>query len=330
MGFTDLPTIETADTYLDNAFKKARAMARDHTLGDHEKSKIQREKTLGLIKINAIKDYLIAQFDIIIAKYPNMDNLSEFYVQLLRLTLNFKQLKKSLGSLNWANDQIRILNRVTRPKLLGTTEVEQAQQAQRAYYGRISSVIKQIKKELAYLHLARQMMRTYPSIKENLFTVCIAGFPNVGKSTLLSKITPAKPEIGSYAFTTKQLNLGYMTTEGIKFQFIDTPGTLNRIEKMNPIETQAYLAIRYVANAIIYVFDITEESGYMLKDQQKLLKVLKETGKTIYCYLSRTDLLRQEEIDAFMKTFDKKKIPLFTSFDDIQIALLSQYKKDVQ
>jgi len=330
MGFSDLPTIETADTYLDNAFKKARTMARDHTLGDHEKSKIQREKTLGLIKINAVKDYLIAQFDNIIAKYPNMDNLSEFYIQLLRLTLNFKQLKKSLGSLNWANDQIRILNRVTRPKLLGATEVAQAQQAQSAYYGRISSVIKQIKKELEYLHLARQMMRTYPSIKENLFTVCIAGFPNVGKSTLLSKITPAKPEIGSYAFTTKQLNLGYATKEGIKFQFIDTPGTLNRIEKMNPIEKQAYLAIRYVAKAIIYVFDITEESGYMLKDQQKLLKVLKETGKQIYCFLSRTDLLTQNEIDAFMKTFEKKKIPLFTSFDDLQKELLAQYKKDVQ
>jgi len=38
-------------------------------------------------------------------------------------------------------------------------------------------------------------MKGFPSIKTNLPTIAIAGFPNVGKTTLLSKITDAKPKI---------------------------------------------------------------------------------------------------------------------------------------
>ena len=45
-------------------------------------------------------------------------------------------------------------------------------------------------------------MKDYPTIKTSLFTVAICGFPNVGKTTLLSKMTPSEPEISNYSFTT--------------------------------------------------------------------------------------------------------------------------------
>ncbi len=327
MGFGDLPPIETADSYLDSAFSNARTLARKHTLAEHDKSKLQKERTLGFLKMNAVKDYLIHQFDNIIAKYPNMDNLPEFYVQLLRLTLNFKQLKKSLGSLNWAKDQIRVLNRHMRPKLLGATDVPTAQKAQNMYYGRVSSVLKQIKKELAYLHLARQTMRDYPSVKEDLYTICIAGFPNVGKSTVLSKLTPAKPEISSYAFTTKKLNMGYATKNAIKFQYIDTPGTLNRTERMNFIEKQAYIAMKYVGDVLLYVFDITESCGYTLHEQKKLLTRLKDYDKPIICFLAKTDLLTDAQVEGFQSFFGRKKIPLFTEHEEIEDYALAAYKE---
>lgn len=326
MGFSDLPPVEKIDTYLDTAFKKAKATARKHTLAERDKSALAREKTLSLLKLNAMKEYLVTKFDNLIASYPNMDNVSEFYKHLLKATLDYAKLKKGLGSLHWASQQLKRLSRTSRAKLLGATTVKAVKDHLTSYYGRASSVLKQINKDVEYVRQARRIMKTYPSVKEGVFTICIAGFPNVGKSTLLSKLTNAQPKINAYAFTTTTLNLGYATRRGVTFQFIDTPGTLNRLEKMNFVERQAFLALRYAADMVIYVFDVTEQSGYALDKQKKLLKQLKTHDKPIICYLSRTDILGEAAIEDFKHFFEKKTIPLFTDPDDIVEEVLILYR----
>ncbi|MFW5977476.1 MAG: GTPase [Candidatus Nanoarchaeia archaeon] len=320
MGFGDLPPIEQIDTYLDTAFKKARTNARAYNLKEFEKSQLDREKSLSLLKINTVSDYLQGKFSALIAAYPNFENLSEFYTQLLRLTLDYRQVKKTLGALHWAQGQLKTFSRDFARKIKRTAQPATVQNLLRQYYGRVGSVLRQIKKELAYLRQARLVMRTYPSIKEDLFTVAIAGFPNVGKSTLLSQLTPARPEIQNYAFTTKKINQGYREINARKMQFLDTPGTLNRLEKMNMVEKVAYLAMRYAADEIVYVFDITEDS-YSLHDQQKLLEAIKRYHKPISCYLAKTDLLTDAQIDGFQTLFSQKKIPLYTNKEELIAAL---------
>ena len=324
MGFSDLPPIEHTSTYLDAAFKKARLQARDHSLADRDKSPIQREKTLAIIKITTIRDYLIGKFDRIIAKYPNFDNLTEFYTQLLKLTIDYHKLKKSLGSISWTNNKIQELSTDSIRRIKRGSSVETIGGYLKQYYGRISSVLKQVDGEFVTLHNARQVMRDYPAVKDE-FTLAISGFPNVGKSTLLSQITPAKPEINSYAFTTKKLNQGYMKKGAYVIQCIDTPGTLNRPERMNAIEKIAYLAMKYLANSIVYIFDLTEEA-YSLKDQMKLLEMIKKYNKPIACYLSKTDLLSDEQIEGFQSLFSRKKIPLFVERSELEDYLWSQVK----
>ena len=108
MSFANLPVIERSDVYIDIAFKKARDAARNHKLGDHEKSALNREKTLSLVKMRTVRESLTRSLQQIIDEYPNFDNLHEFYAQLLRLTLNYKQIKKSFGSMNWLVTQIRV------------------------------------------------------------------------------------------------------------------------------------------------------------------------------------------------------------------------------
>ncbi|HIH39669.1 TPA: hypothetical protein HA219_03040, partial [Candidatus Woesearchaeota archaeon] len=62
------------------------------------------------------------------------------------------------------------------------------------------------------------------------------------------------------------------------------------------------LAVKYVAEAVIYVFDLTE-TAYSLEDQITLYNELKKSRKPIIIYLSKTDILEREKADEFKKKF---------------------------
>ncbi len=296
MNFQGLAKVEKADWYLDLAFRNANKVAKE--VKSQKKRGPDTIRRAELAKINAVRRTLRRHLDIVLKSYPSLDAMTEFYQELVRATLDYAELKKSLGALRWAQKKVDEFSDKYTFKIRKCREFRKMTAYSREYYGRISSVLKQVKKQLAYLEDARRAMKDFPSIKSKLFTVCIAGFPNVGKTTLLSKLTASKPEIADYAFTTKKLNVGYATINNHKVQFIDTPGTLDRFEKMNTIEKQAYLATKYHADLIVYVFD-TSGTSYGSEKQKKLLERLSGMGKDVIVYLSKTDLSR----------YDKKSLP---------------------
>ncbi|MBA3046271.1 MAG: GTP-binding protein [Candidatus Thermoplasmatota archaeon] len=66
--------------------------------------------------------------------------------------------------------------------------------------------------------------KSYAVRKSGNATIGFVGFPSVGKSTLLTKITEAKSEIAAYEFTTLDVIPGVMTYRGAKIQVLDMPG----------------------------------------------------------------------------------------------------------
>jgi nucleolar GTP-binding protein len=319
MNFQKIGPIEKGDFYLDVAVQRAKKHINSLSIRikDENKKTLIKEKT----RIKIIKDNLIKSFNNIITTFPGLDGLPEFYIELCKNTMDVDEVKKALSAIAWAPGKISELEREFSKHARGKTK-DEIIKARRAFMGRISSIIKRTNKKLETVEEARRNMITFPDIKNDLFTVCISGFPNVGKSTLLSKITTSKPEIGSYAFTTVTLNTGYFKDRFEDIQIIDVPGTLNRFEKMNNVEKQAHLAIKYLANLIVYVYDLTEP--YPIEEQDALKEETEKFGKPIIIYVSKADLIGEEKIKEFLKT---KKISGSWEAEEIKENIIQEKRK---
>mgnify|MGYP000226972499 CR=1 FL=1 len=286
MNFQKLAPVESGDELLEIAFRKAREKGKSKNLVGNWLQIIRKKETL---KLDIVQQIIHSRLTKTITSFPDVLALSKFYIQLMKLTLDFPYLLKSLAALNWGNKKIHSIHRDYVRKIYQTKERQDIKNLTKQFYGRVSSIIKQIDVHLSFLEKSRQIMRTYPDVKE-MFTVCVYGFPNVGKSTFLNKLTTSKAKVASYAFTTKEINAGYFTTNGKKIQVFDVPGTLARENKMNPIELQAELVLNELADLIVYVFDISEQGGYSIKKQEELLKKIKNKKKVLI-YFSKTDLV---------------------------------------
>lgn len=228
-------------------------------------------------------------------RFPSIDELSEFYRELMKNDIDLDQYRESLARIQNSSRAIQTIKRSVKGKIEAAQSVDDIKEVMRRFIGRFSGAIDRLDTTFTWLEGVRKTLRSYPKIKET-FTVAIAGFPNVGKSTLLKRITGSDVEVAGYAFTTKRLNVGIKRIKHHNVQFIDTPGTLNR-DHMNAIERQAHLAQKYVADVIVYVYDATEP--YPLVDQESLREHTKQYGKPIVNYLSKTDLLSEKQIASF-------------------------------
>merc|ERR1712037_821745 len=125
---------------------------------------------------------------------------------------------------------------------------------------------KKQKAALGYLEQVRQHLTRLPSIDPDTRTLLLTGFPNVGKSSFINKITRADVDVQPYAFTTKSLFVGHIDFQYTRWQVIDTPGILDHpLEDRNTIEMQAVTALAHLRAAVLYVIDPSEQCGHTLE-----------------------------------------------------------------
>lgn len=211
----------------------------------------------------------------LIRKFPSFENLPPFYREMADIIVGIDALRISLSRLRWASLQIKDITkehiaRIKRDRT-GTGPA-----IRRAAFGRMSSVIKSIEKDLLFLNDARNKLRGMPTIDPALPTILIAGYPNVGKSSFIASVTGARPEIASYPFTTRGVYVGHFTRDHQRYQVVDTPGLLDRpLSERNEIERQAIAVLRHLQGVVLFIIDPSEHSGYPLESQLRLAEDLK-------------------------------------------------------
>lgn len=140
--------------------------------------------------------------------------------------------------------------------------------------------------------------------------VGVIGFPNAGKSTLLSVITNAKPKIANYQFTTIFPNLGVVNFYENTFVMADIPGL---IEGASEGYGLGHYFLRHVERVrmLVHLVDISESDGRSAVEDYKIInQELKKYSEKLsqlkqVVVLSKIDLLTEEELAEKVKNFEK-------------------------
>lgn len=149
-----------------------------------------------------------------------------------------------------------------------------------------------------------------------LADVGLVGFPNAGKSTLLSVITAAKPKIADYAFTTLKPNLGIVEYRNFQsFVVADIPGIIEGAAEGKGL---GHRFLRHIERNSTLLFLIPADSEDIEKEYQILLNELKKHNpelldKKRLLAVSKSDMLDEELKEEIKKTLPKDIPHLFIS-----------------
>ncbi len=292
MLFEKIRTVPTADELLDKAYSRAVRAGRGKIKEVTDREEL--EESMLLTAGNIIADNLRNTA----GDWPSLDKMSDFYRELTDIIAGIDRLKMSLGSLDWASSKVKEISR----KYVGMMRKSSDPiKVRKQAYGRISSIVYDIDKDLRFLNEARNKLRGLPDVKEEP-TIVVAGYPNVGKSSFVTDITGARPEIAQYPFTTKNITIGHFTYKRKRYQVIDTPGLLDRpLEDRNDIERQAISALRHVGNVLLFIIDPSETCGYTLKEQYHLLGEVRQFVKMpVLAVANKIDIEGETDVEADM------------------------------
>lgn len=146
--------------------------------------------------------------------------------------------------------------------------------------------------------------------------VGLVGFPNAGKSTLLSSISAAKPKIADYPFTTMEPSLGIVEYRGDKsFVMADIPGI---IEGASEGKGLGLRFLRHIERNAVLLFMVSADSVSIKNDYEILLREVKEfnpdlVDKSRVLAITKADLLDNELKEALSAEFPENVPTLFIS-----------------
>lgn len=153
-----------------------------------------------------------------------------------------------------------------------------------------------------------------------LADVGLVGFPNAGKSTLLSVLSAAKPEIGDYPFTTLRPNLGIVEYRDFKsFAMADIPGIIEGASEGKGIGLRF---LRHIERNSMLLFMIPADSDNIIKEYEILLNELRQYNPELMTKDRILAITKSDMLDDIMKEQMKAELP--SGIESIYISSLAQ------
>jgi len=293
----------------------------------HPNYNITRIRDFYLRKIKTTQTNFHERLDMILQQFPKLDDIHPFYADLMNVLYDKDHYKVACGDINRAKSLIDGVARDYGRLMKYADSLYRCKNLKRAALGRMATIIKRQNSTLEYLEQVRQHLARLPSIDPNTRTVIVCGFPNVGKSSMMNKLSRAEVEVQPYAFTTKALYVGHFDYNYLPWQIIDTPGILDKpLEERNTIEMLSITALAHLNAAVVYVMDISEQCGHSLEEQAKLFENIRPlfANKPLRIMMNKCDIVNPENLNVESKKmieeltnpkdFDQKSVPInFTS-----------------
>ncbi|XP_012172669.1 nucleolar GTP-binding protein 1 [Bombus terrestris] len=313
-NFKKIAVVPTAKDFIDIILSKTQ---RKTPTVIHKNYKIARIRAFYLRKVRFTQQNFHDRLSQIIQEFPKLNDVHPFYADLMNVLYDKDHYKLALGQINIARHLIdNVAKDYVRLMKYGDS-LYRCKQLKKAALGRMATIMKRQAANLAYLEQVRQHLARLPSIDPYTRTIIICGFPNVGKSSFINKITRADVEVQPYAFTTKSLYVGHTDYKYLRWQVVDTPGILDHpLEERNVIEMQAITALAHLRAAVLYFCDISEQCGHSLDEQVKLFESIKPlfANKPLTVVANKSDILRLDELSpekqALLKSLEDKDVPV--------------------
>ncbi|KAL1700264.1 P-loop containing nucleoside triphosphate hydrolase protein [Schizophyllum commune] len=295
-GLKAIAPVPTAADFLDIVLSKTQ---RKTPTVIHKNFKISRIRNFYMRKVKFTQDSFDEKLGAILSEFPVLDDLHPFLSSLMNVLYDKNHYKLALGQLRTARHLIdQVAKDYVRLLKFGDS-MYRCKQLKRAALGRMATIMRRQKDPLAYLEQVRQHISRLPAIDPNTRTLIICGYPNVGKSSFINKVTRADVDVQPYAFTTKSLFVGHLDYKYLRWQVIDTPGVLDHpLEEMNTIEMQSITALAHLKSCVLYFMDLSEQCGYSVEAQCKLFHSIKPlfTGKPVLLVINKIDVTRLEDL----------------------------------
>jgi nucleolar GTP-binding protein len=262
--------------------------------------KISRVRSFYMRKVKFTQTNYSEKLTLILDEFPRLDDIHPFYADLVNVLYSRDHYKLALGQISTARQTIDTLGKDYLRMLKMGDSLYRCKQLKRAAMGRMCTCMKKLQASLSYLEQVRMHLSRLPSINPDTRTLMITGYPNVGKSSFINRVSRADVDVQPYAFTTKSLFVGHCDYKYSRWQVIDTPGILDHpLEDRNTIEMQAITALAHLQSTVLYFMDISESCGYSIKMQVSLFHNIKPlfANKPLLIVVNKIDLKAWEDVD---------------------------------
>ena len=295
-NFKSIPIIPKVSDLIDSILSKTQSKTPTVT---HPGYKITRIRKFYMRKVRFTEDSITEKLESITKNFPKLDDIHPFYADMINILYDKDHYKLALGTVNTAKNICQKIASDYVKLLKYGDSLYRCKQLKVAALGRMMTTLKKLGASFNYLEEVRKHLSRFPSIDPTERTLILAGFPNVGKSSFMNKITYADSEVQAYHFTTQSLFVGHTYYKNIRWQVIDTPGILDRaLEQRNIIEMQTITALAHLDACILYFVDVSENCGYSISQQVSLFDSIRPLfkNKPLVIIANKTDLRKYTDL----------------------------------